>query len=48
MKRKAILIGNTRNLAATPLELLKAALFFMSNKGGAWNRDEIKEYFEAK
>ena len=41
MKRKAILIGNTRNLAATPLDLLKAASFLMSNKGGAWNRDEI-------
>ena len=35
MKRKAILIGNTRNLAATPVKLLKAALFSMSNKGGA-------------
>lgn len=41
MKRKAILIGNTRNLAATPLDLLKAASLLMSNKGGAWNRDEI-------
>lgn len=41
MKRKAILIGNTRDLAMTPCDLLNASLFLMSYQGGAWNMDEI-------
>lgn len=41
MKRKAILIGNTRNLSATPLDLLKAASFLMSNKW--WSMEQRRD-----
>lgn len=48
MKKKALLIGNTMGLVATPLDLLKVASFLMSNREGVWNRDEIKEPFKVK
>lgn len=41
MKRKVLLIGNTRGLSDTPLDLLHVAKFLMSYQGGAWNADEM-------
>lgn len=43
MKRKAIIIGNSRNLNATPLDMLRFTKFLMSLQGGAWEKEEIVE-----
>lgn len=43
MKRKAIIIGNSRNLNATPVDMLRFSKFLMSLSGGAWENEEIVE-----
>lgn len=43
MKRKAIIIGNSRDLNATPLDMLRFTKFLMSLQGGAWEKEEIVE-----
>ncbi|MBR4646496.1 MAG: hypothetical protein IKO75_05225 [Bacteroidales bacterium] len=42
MKRKTILIGNTRGLLSTPIDLFNVAQFLMSYQGGAWEKSEIE------
>lgn len=44
MKRKAIIIGNSRELNATPMDMLRFSKFLMSLQGGAWEKEEIVEY----
>lgn len=46
MKRKALIIGNTRGLIATPIDMLHFAQFLMSHQGGAWNIDEIVSWLD--
>lgn len=46
MKRKAILIGNTRGLAATPIDLFNVAQFLISYQGGAWEKSEIELWLD--
>lgn len=41
MKRKALLIGNSRGLTGVKTDLKKMKSFLYSNHGGAWNYDEI-------
>jgi CRISPR/Cas system CSM-associated protein Csm5 (group 7 of RAMP superfamily) len=41
MKRKALLIGNTRGLKDTPLDLYHVAKYLISFQGGAWDLNEI-------
>ena len=36
------MIGNSRGLKATPLDMLHFTQFLMSYQGGAWTRDEIE------
>lgn len=43
MKRKAIIIGNSRDLNATPVDMLRFTKFLMSLQGGAWEKEEIVE-----
>jgi hypothetical protein len=43
MKRKAIIIGNSRELNATPMDMLRFSKFLMSLQGGAWEKEEIVE-----
>lgn len=43
MKRKAIIIGNSRDLNATPQDMLRFTKFLMSLQGGAWEKEEIVE-----
>lgn len=43
MKRKALLIGNSRNLNSTPVDMLRFSKFLMSLPGGAWEKEEIVE-----
>lgn len=43
MKRKAIIIGNSRDLNATPVDMLRITKFLMSLQGGAWEKEEIVE-----
>lgn len=40
-KRKALLIGNSNGLEGVKVDLANFKSFLMSNKGGAWNDDEI-------
>ena len=42
MKKKALMIGNSRGLKATPLDMLHFTQFLMSYQGGAWTRDGIE------
>lgn len=42
MKRKAILIGNTRNLSGTPLDMANVANHLTSYQGGGWLPDEFE------
>jgi hypothetical protein len=46
MKRKALLIGNTRGLNATPIDMFYFAQFLMSYQGGAWNVDELVPWLD--
>ena len=46
MKRKALMIGNSRGLKATPLDMLHFTQFLMSYQGGAWTRDEIEPWMD--
>ena len=46
MKRKAILIGNSRGLTATPLDMANFAQFLMSHQGGAWEKCEINQWMD--
>lgn len=47
MKRKAILIGNRRNLdIVTPIDMFRFAQFLMSNQGGAWDVGEIVPWMD--
>ena len=48
MKRKAIIIGNSRNLNATPVDMLRFSKFLMSLQGGAWETGEIVECKDKK
>ena len=41
MKRKALLIGNSRGLTGVQIDLDNFESFLHSNEGGAWNLDEI-------
>ncbi len=43
MKRKALIIGNSRHLNATPVDMLRFSKFLMSLQGGAWEKEEIVE-----
>ncbi len=43
MKRNAIIIGNSRGLNATPVDMLRFSKFLMSFQGGAWEKEEIVE-----
>lgn len=42
MKKKALLIGNSRNLEGTSKDMLDFQMFLMSEQGGAWEQDEIR------
>lgn len=46
MKRKALMIGNSRGVKATPLDMLHFTQFLMSYQGGAWTRDEIEPWMD--
>ena len=46
MKRKAILIGNSRGLSVTPLDMFNIARFLMSYQGGAWKACEIEPWLD--
>lgn len=47
MKKTALLIGNSRNLAGTSKDMLDFQMFLMSEQGGAWGQDEIKALIDA-
>ena len=40
------MIGNSRGLKATPLDMLHFTQFLMSYQGGAWTRDEIEPWMD--
>lgn len=44
MKRKAILIGNTRGLQGVSIDLAKTRAFLRSAQGGAWLDNEIETF----
>lgn len=46
MKRKAVLIGNTRNLSGTPKDLAMVARHLVSYQGGGWVKDEIEIFID--
>lgn len=47
MKKKALLIGNSRNLEGTSKDMLDFQMFLMSEQGGAWEQDEIRALIDA-
>ena len=47
MRRKAILLGNRRNLdIITPIDMFRFAQFLMSYQGGAWDMTEIVPWLD--
>lgn len=46
MRRKAILLGNRRNLDITPIDMFRFAQFLMSYQGGAWDMTEIVPWLD--
>jgi len=42
MKRKALLLGTTRGLQGVQLDIHRFSKFLISDRGGAWYRDEIE------
>ena len=40
------MIGNSRGLKATSLDMLHFTQFLMSYQGGAWTRDEIEPWMD--
>lgn len=43
MKRKALLIGNSRGLQGVPSDLVKTRIFLQSSLGGNWYENEIEQ-----